>query len=597
VISRGSRSFGVSGFFVEENRMHSRLLKASFRVLILALMVTLPAVMVAQVAPAAKGPTQNDSRWDIFGGYSYLYLPPSAQVNGHPYQSNDFGLMGSVARYFNRNIGLEWNMDTHPRTEDHNDGMWGGQTGLIYRVPMGAVTPFVHGLIGFQHVGGPYQQGNIGADLAAGGGIDFRLSNYVSWRFFEGEYQYSHVNFGVNGRGNFNEIRMSDGLVFHFGSVEPPPPVTLACAVSPSTPIFPGDPLSITATAGSLDPKDTAIYAWSGTGVTGSGNTATVATGTLAPGSYTVKATVVENKPPRHGLAALCDHCGGGGVGPRDVATCSASFTVKEFEPPTLSCSANPTQLKPGDPSVITSNGVSPQNRPLTYSYSATAGSISGTGSTANYDSTGAPIGDVGITCSVSDDKGHTVTAQTGVTILKPYVPPPPVVGPAVCTLDFSKDKKRPTRVDNEAKACLDQLAIDLQNQANATAVVVGESDAKEKAATAKEEKFAERHKKAKVEDSAAQRAVDTKEYLVTDKQIDASRISVATGSADAQTVETYLVPAGATFTNDVHGTTPVDETTVKPIVRKPLPERHHKPHPVGSVKPPAPNNQPAPNP
>ena len=91
--------------------MHSRLLKASFRVLVLALVVTLPAVLVAQVAPAAKGPTQNDSRWDIFGGYSYLYLPPNAQVNGHPYQSNDFGLMGSVARYFNRNIGLEWNMD------------------------------------------------------------------------------------------------------------------------------------------------------------------------------------------------------------------------------------------------------------------------------------------------------------------------------------------------------------------------------------------------------------------------------------------------------------------------------------------------------
>ena len=386
---------------------------------------------------------------------------------------------------------------------------------------------------------------------------------------------------------------MSDGLVFHFGSVEPPPPVTLACAVSPSAPIFPGDPLTITATAGSLDPKDTAIYAWSGTGVTGSGNTATVATGSLAPGSYTVKATVVENKPPRHGLAALCDHCGGGGVGPRDVATCSASFTVREFEPPTLSCSANPTQLKPGDSSIVTSNAVSPQNRPLTYSYSATAGSISGTGATANYDSTGAPIGDATITCSVSDDKGHTVTAQTGVTILKPYIPPPPSTQP-VCNITFDKDKKRPTRVDNEAKACLDQLALDLQNTANATAVVVGESDAKEKAATAREETYAAKHKKATVEDSAALRAVNTKEYLVTDKGIDASRISVATGSTDAQTVETYLVPSGATFTNDVHGTTPVDETTVKPIVRKPLPERHHKPIPrVGSVKPPAPGPQP----
>jgi hypothetical protein len=481
-------------------------------------------------------------------------------------------------------------MDTHPRTEEHNDGMWGGQTGLIYRVPMGAYTSFAHALIGFQSVGGPYQQSNIGADVGIGGGVDFRINNAISWRFIQADYQYSHVNFGVNGRGNFNELRLSDGLVFHFGQVEPPPPVTLKCDAITTTPIFPGDPMSVTATAGSLNPKDTVSYTWSGTGVTANGNTATIATGSLEPGNYTVKATIVENKPAKHGLAALCDHCGGGGIGPGDVATCSASYTVRAFEPPTLSCSAYQTNLKPGDTTAVTAVGVSPQNRPLTYSYSATAGSISGSGSTATYNSAGAPTGAVGITCSVSDDKGHTVTAQTGVTITQPPPPPPPVTQ-ALCTITFDKDKKRPVRVDNEAKACLDQVALDLQNQANATAVVVGEADAKEKTATAKQEKYAEKHKKAIVLDSAAQRAVDTKEYLVTDKGIDASRITVAAGSADAQTVETYLVPSGATFTNDVHGTTPVDETKVKAIVRKPLPMRqHHHPTKVGSVKPPAPS-------
>jgi hypothetical protein len=543
----------------------------------------MPAVLFSQVAPAAKGPVQDDSRWDIFAGYSYLYLPASTQVNGHPFQSNDFGLIGSASRYFNKNVGLEWGMDAHPRIQDHNDGMWGGQTGLIYRVPSGAITPFAHGGFGFQHVGGPYQEGNIGPLFYAGGGLDFRINHRLSWRFLQADYQYSHVNFGVNGRGNFNEIRLSDGLVFHFGSVEPPPPVTLVCAVTPTTPIFPGDPLNVTATAGSLDPKTTPTYTWAGTGVTGTGNTATVATGSLAPGTYTVKATIVENKPVKHGLAALGS---GGGIGPGNVATCSSTFTVKEFEPPTLSCSANPTTLKPGDPSTVTAVGVSPQNRPLTYSYSATAGSISGNGSTAAYSSAGAPTGAVGITCSVSDDKGHTVPAQTSVTILAPYIPPPPPTQ-ALCNITFDKDKKRPTRVDNEAKACLDQVALDLQNQSSSQAVVVGESNEKEKAATAKQEKFAEKHKKAKVEDSAALRGVNAKEYLVTDKGIDASRISVATGTADTQTVETYLVPSGATFTNDVHGTTPVDETKVLPVVRKPLPERGHKR--VGSVKPPAP--------
>ena len=36
-------------------------------------------------------------------------------------------------------------------------------------------------------------------------------------------------------------------------------------------------------------------------------------------------------------------------------------------------------------------------------------------------------------------------------------------------------------------------------------------------------------------------------------------------------------MPAGANFSADVTGTTALDETTVKPQERKPLPEKHHK--------------------
>ena len=79
------------------------------------------------------------------------------------------------------------------------------------------------------------------------------------------------------------------------------------------------------------------------------------------------------------------------------------------------------------------------------------------------------------------------------------------------------------------------------------------------------------------VDQFAAQRAVNAKDYLVTEQGIDASRISVATGTTDGQTEENYLVPAGATFSTDVSGTTPVDETAVKPQARKPLAERHHE--------------------
>jgi hypothetical protein len=262
------------------------------------------------------------------------------------------------------------------------------------------------------------------------------------------------------------------------------------------------------------------------------------------------------------------------GAKPWEAASCTAGVTVKAFEPPTISCSVSPTTIKPGDTATVNCTAMSPQNRPLTYSYTATAGTISGSGPTAQYSSAGAPTGAVEITGNVSDDKGHSANASTNLTIVAPPPPPQPHAQ-ALCSISFAGDKRRPTRVDNEAKACLDQVALDLKQQADAKAVLVGESTDTEKAATAKQEEYAKRHKRGTVEEFAAQRAVNAKDYLVTEQGIDASRITVATSPMSDQSVQDYLVPAGADFNADVTGTTPVDETAIKPQARKPLPERH----------------------
>jgi hypothetical protein len=318
---------------------------------------------------------------------------------------------------------------------------------------------------------------------------------------------------------------------------------------------------------GSQDPKQDVVYNWTGDGVKGDGANATVDTSSLAPGTHTVKCGAKEGKPGKEGLK------------PWQVAQeGTATFTVKEFEPPTISCSANPTTIKPGDTATVTSQAMSPQNRPLTYSYSASAGTMTGNGNTASFSSTGAPTGPVSITCNVADDKAHNASSNTSLNIEAPPPPPQPHTQ-ALCSINFTTDKKRPTRVDNEAKACLDEVALDLQKQTDAWAVIVGESTAKEKADDTKANaKNAHRkHATDLAADTAAQRAVNTKQYLVADKGIDASRITVATGSGDDQKVENYMVPAGASFGSDVHGTTPVDESKVKPQVRKPLPMRHQK--------------------
>ncbi len=69
--------------------------------------------------------------------------------------------------------------------------------------------------------------------------------------------------------------------------------------------------------------------------------------------------------------------------------------------------------------------------------------------------------------------------------------------------------RRRPARVDNDAKGCLDDVALNAQRSSDASLVVVGNS--------------------ATDATLAAQRAVNTKAYLVTEKGIDASRISVRT--------------------------------------------------------------------
>lgn len=343
-----------------------------------------------------------------------------------------------------------------------------------------------------------------------------------------------------------------------------PQPIALSCNASAPA-IHPGDPLTLTATAASVNPKKNTnvIYNWSGQGVTGTGNTATVATDSLQPGDYSAKAEVKEGKKGKEGRKT------------GETAQCVANFTVKPFEPPTIACSASPTEVQPGGSATVSAQAVSPQNRPLTYSYSASAGTITGSGTTAAFSSAGAPTGAVGITCNVSDDKGNTASGTTTVNVLAPPPPPPPPATTALCSINFGNDTRRPTRVDNEAKACLDQVALNLKQNPDARAVIVADSNAKEKGIEAKQQKRAAHNKHAKVENFAAQRAVNAKNYLVKDQGIDASRITARTGTADDQSAQNYLVHDGANFENDVQGTSPVDETEVKPQERKALPQRH----------------------
>jgi len=101
-------------------------------------------------------------------------------------------------------------------------------------------------------------------------------------------------------------------------------------------------------------------------------------------------------------------------------------FGLKKSAPLTIDCIAEPGFIRPGDVSRIVTTAVSAQNRPITYSYSVSAGTIGGNGATALFSSTGVPVGAVEIACRVSDDLGRTATATTTVVIRTPSKAIPP---------------------------------------------------------------------------------------------------------------------------------------------------------------------------
>jgi hypothetical protein len=109
-------------------------------------------------------------------------------------------------------------------------------------------------------------------------------------------------------------------------------------------------------------------YSWSASSgtISGNGNKATLNTSGAAAGTITVTCKVADDQ------------------GRSASATTVVTVNAVEAAPPTISCSANPSIINQGGTAVITAAGSSPQNLPLTYSYSASAGSISGTGTTAS---------------------------------------------------------------------------------------------------------------------------------------------------------------------------------------------------------------------
>jgi hypothetical protein len=494
---------------------------AALLVALFVAFLTASVSSAAQATKTASTPPPELSRFDLYGGYGYLH-PVGSDIGNIQYQPINPGAVVSASAYFNRYVGVQAEGSFFP--SGPNDCVFTAQAGPIFRYQKNRWVPFAHALGGGAKVGGPiFQPCTWGWGITSGIGLDYILpafNNRIAIRPIQADFHYSHVDYGppapglvTGGVGDVYAYRLSAGVVLRFGQITPPPPVQLGCTVQPAN-IFPGDPVTVTATASNLDLKKKATYAWSTSGghITGTDSTATVTTTGLPPGDYTVSGHVSE------------------GMRPGQQASCTAGFRVHAYEPPTITCSANPSTVMPGDPSTITSIADSPQNRPLSYSYSASAGQIASSTSTATLNTTGASPGTINVTCNVVDDLGKQATASTSVTVTAPPPPPPPQVR-NLCSISFERDRKRPVRVDNEAKGCLDEIALTLNRESSAKLIIVGKHSADE------------------TPDAAAQRDLNVAQYLMEEKGIDPARIELRTGGDLTRSVDNILVPPGAIFT------------------------------------------------
>jgi outer membrane protein OmpA-like peptidoglycan-associated protein len=392
---------------------------------LMAGMAALIAVVVLSVSAVAQ--SDSNPKWDVFAGYQYLNPGATVPVGSDPNNPTPFKLpgeakgFGSALTYnFDPHWGLEgdfgYNRDTSSASSE-----WTIGAGPRFIVRNDDVAFFLHALGTFNRAS--YNSGfntSNGVGVILGGGMDLRFTKMLSWRVFGADFVWAQHNFADFAapefpslrRPGFDGARLRTGIVINWGGAAPLVPAAV-CSVQPAE-VLVGEPIAATVTASNFNPKHAVTYNWSANGgqVTGKDTAASVDTNGAAPGSYTITAHVTDPKSTKN-----------------NEASCTANFTVKPLppkNPPTMSLSASPTDLVTGGSVNLSASCTSPDGVPVSVAnWTSSAGTVSGSGSSATLSTGGALAGPVTVTATCTDSRGLTGQASTQVTLENP--PPPPV--------------------------------------------------------------------------------------------------------------------------------------------------------------------------
>jgi hypothetical protein len=368
----------------------------------------------------------------------------------------------------------------------------------------------------------------------------------------------------------------------------PPPAPTCVLEGAPST-VTRGDRVTITtrpSTPGFTPSQVTYKYGWEvrdaqgrSVPVTSTDASITIPTDKLDCGRYSVTANVTTTTVSECGTATA-------------QTSCSAVFEVTEPPCPTITCEvvATPASVQEGQRVTLRATSTVPGR--VTFNWSTSAGRLSATtGSEVILNTTGAAPGPITVTVEAIIDRTRCNQpcpgARCSTTITVQEIPPPPprprpIVPCGPIFFPFNS-----ARITNEHKACLDEIALRLQQDPRASVIIDGHRDSSERVGI------------------SLTRANNARDYLVNEKGIDSNRITVRNfgdscphESGDPalnRRVEFWILPEGATiesianFKKCAAGATPQVITTETPapsVERRPRrrASRRRRPEPPAPI-------------
>ena len=377
------------------------------------------------ISSSAFAQDQSNPKWDWFIGYQWMHpgvtVPFGDPNNPTPYKVPDMpkGMGTAVTYNFDPHWGGEFDFGYSGGSSNSETTVSGGPR-FMWRTD--DANYFVHALLSYNRLDvSGLSNGANGIGVLLGGGMDLPITKQFAWRLFQVDYVWAHHNYASYAAPQFPDlrrpmlegVRLRTGIVINFGGAEAVAPAA-SCSVQPSE-VLVGEPITATVSPSNFNPKHTVTYSWSGNNggqITGKDTTASIDTTNATPGSYAITAHVTDPKLKKN-----------------NEATCSANYTIKPLppkNPPTMSLSASPTNLIAGGNVDLSANCTSPDSVPVSVAnWTSSAGTVSGSGSSATLSTAGLPPGPVTVNATCTDSRGLTAQGSTQVTLENP--PPPPV--------------------------------------------------------------------------------------------------------------------------------------------------------------------------